>query len=157
MKKVIFFSTLFLSAFAFASISANAQSIRVAGSLEKRSASRGSSVEATVIMEIPSQLHVNSNKPASEYAIPTVVSVRSPGVKSGRIKYPRGRNRRFQFSENLINVYEGRVKFTFTITVPSNFRGKVIRVIATVRYQPCTNEVCYPPTSKSVTMTARVN
>lgn len=157
MKKAILFSAMFLAAFGFASLSADAQTVSVSGSIEKSSVSRGQSVEATVVMSIPSQLHVNSNRPASEYAIPTVVSVRRSGLKTGRVKYPRGRNRRFQFSENLINVYEGRVKFPFTITVPSNFRGKLIRVTATVRYQPCTNEVCYPPTSKSVTMTAKVN
>lgn len=157
MKKAIFFSALFLAAFGFASFSADAQTVRVSGAFEKSPVSRGRSVDATIVMNIPSQLHVNSNRPASEYAVPTVVSVRSPGLKTGRIRYPRGKNRRFQFSENQINVYEGRVKFPFTITVPSNFRGNLIRVIATVRYQPCTNEVCYPPTSKSVTMTARVN
>ena len=107
-------------------------------------------------MAIPAGLHVNSSRPASEYAIPTVVRISGTGVKNGRVTYPRGRNRKFQFSENLINVYEGRVAFPFTVTVPANFRGSSIQVTASVRYQACTEEVCYPPASRSVTTTAKV-
>jgi hypothetical protein len=108
-------------------------------------------------MTIPGGLHVNSNRPSSEYAIPTVVSVRGSGVKVTGVTYPRGKNRKFQFSENPINVYEGRVNFPFAVTVPAGFRGNAIKVIATVRYQACTDEVCYPPKTKNVTLTARVN
>jgi thiol:disulfide interchange protein len=48
------------------------------------------------------------------------------------------------------------VSFPFTVTIPANFKGNTIRVNATVRYQACTDEVCYPPRSKTVTMTAKV-
>jgi hypothetical protein len=56
----------------------------------------------------------------------------------------------------LINVYEGRVNFPFTVTVPENFKGNTVRVNVAVRYQACTEEVCYPPKTKNVTLTARV-
>lgn len=117
---------------------------------------RGGSAKGTVTLSIPGGLHVNSNRPASEYAIPTVVTVTAQGARVGRVTYPRGVNRRFQFSETPINVYEGRVSFPFTVTVPKNFRGNTVRVRAVVRYQACTDEVCYPPRSKEVMLTARV-
>lgn len=152
MKKGFFFAALF---FAFCSF-ANAQAVSVTGSLAKKTVSRGSTSKATLVLSIPSGLHVNSSRPASEYAIPTTVRVSGSGLKAGGLTYPRGRNRKFQFSENLINVYEGRVSFPFTVTVPANFKGSTIRVNATVRYQACTEEVCYPPKSKTITMTAKV-
>ena len=46
--------------------------------------------------------------PRSEYAIPTTLRVTGNGVKVGAITYPPGENRKFQFSEEPINVYEGR-------------------------------------------------
>lgn len=138
----------------FAGVFTNAQTI--SGSIGSGTVSRGSAAKGTIVMNIPGGLHVNSNRPNSEYAIPTVVRVSGTGVKVGRVIYPRGRNRTFGFSENAINVYEGRVAIPFTITVPANFRGNTVRVHATVRYQACTNEVCYPPKSKDVTLTARV-
>jgi DsbC/DsbD-like thiol-disulfide interchange protein len=152
MKKAIFLPVLF---FAFCSF-AGAQAVSVTGSLAKNTVTRGSTSKASIVLAIPSGLHVNSSRPASEYAIPTTVSVSGSGLKAGGLTYPRGRNRKFQFSENLINVYEGRVTFPFTVTVPANFRGSTVKVNATVRYQACTEEICYPPKSKTITMTAKV-
>ena len=99
---------------------------------------------------------MNSSRPRSEYAIPTTVRVSGNGVRVGAITYPPGENRKFQFSEDLINVYEGTVFFWFNVTVPPNYKGKSVEVKAVVRYQACTNEVCYPPRNKEVTINARV-
>ncbi|HUR98048.1 MAG TPA: protein-disulfide reductase DsbD domain-containing protein [Pyrinomonadaceae bacterium] len=155
MKRSVFLAILFVSFCVFASGEAGAQT--VTGSIGNGSVERGAKARGNVVMTIPGGLHVNSSRPSSEYAIPTVVSVRGSGVKVTGITYPRGRNRKFQFSENPINVYEGRVNFPFSVAVPAGFKGSVVKVTATVRYQACTDEVCYPPKTKSVTMTARVN
>ncbi|MBA3353045.1 MAG: hypothetical protein H0U23_11615 [Blastocatellia bacterium] len=146
---VVAFSFYFLA-------SAGVSGQTVSGSVGNGTVSRGAHVRGNILLTIPGGLHVNSSRPASEYAIPTVVSVRGSGVKVSRVTYPSGRNRKFQFSENLINVYEGRVSFPFTVTVPANFKGSTVRVTASVRYQACTDEVCYPPRTKNVTLTARV-
>ena len=117
---------------------------------------RGSSIKGTIVMDIPGGLHVNSNRPNSEYAIPTVVRVSASGAKIGGVSYPRGRNRKFGFSEDTLNVYEGRNAFSFNLNVPANFKGNVIKVRAAIKYQACTNEVCYPPKTKEITLTAQV-
>lgn len=154
MKKLISF-VIFLFIFCAASPTSEAQT--VTGSIGKGTVERGDSTRGTVVINIPSGLHVNSNRPSSEYAIATVVRLRGPrGVRVSGVTYPRGKNRKFQFSENLINVYEGRVTFPFTVTIPDNYRGKTVRVTASVRYQACTDEVCYPPRTKNVVLTARV-
>lgn len=155
MKKYIFgifVSLLFLS---FSVININAQS--VSGSIGNGTVSRGKAVRGTIVLTVPGGLHVNSNRPGNEYQIPTTVSLSGTGAKVSGATYPRGKNRKFGFSESAINVYEGRVSFPFTVTVPANFKGNSIKVRATVKYQACTEEVCYPPKSKEVTLTARVN
>ena len=134
-------------------LSASAQS--VSGSLG--TVHKGTPARATVYLTLPGGVHANSNRPGNEYQIPTVVRASSTrGVKVGRVAYPRGRNRKFAFSETPINVYEGRVPFTFTVTVPPGFQGKTVRVDVSVRYQACTEEVCYAPKSKTVALTANV-
>ena len=133
---------------------ASAQS--VSGSIGNGSVARGSSARGSIVLSIPGGLHVNSRRPASEYAIPTTVRLSGTGVRVGGPTYPRGVNRKFQFSENAINVYEGTVRFPFTVNVPAGFKGDTVRVRAVVRYQACTDEVCYPPRSKEFTLTARV-
>jgi DsbC/DsbD-like thiol-disulfide interchange protein len=156
MKKILLTASIFaiISFFVGGVFSVSAQT--VSGSLGNGTVSRGATAKGSIVLSIPGGLHVNSSRPNSEYAIPTSVRVSGQGVRSGGISYPRGRNRKFQFSESVINVYEGRVSIPFTVTVPANFRGDVVRVRAVVRYQACTDEVCYPPKSKDVTITARV-
>ena len=157
MRKVIIYrfftiSVLFL---ATAAVETSAQSIT--GSISDGTVTKGRAAKGTVVLNIPGGLHVNSNRPSSEYAIPTVVRL-SPGggARVSSVSYPRGKNRKFQFSENQINVYEGRVTFPFTVTVPTNFKGQFVRIRAMIRYQACTEEVCYPPKSKEIMLTAKV-
>ena len=156
MKKIVlrsFGSILFLIAVG-AVVNVKAQS--VSGSIGNGTAARGKATRGTIVLSIPGGLHANSNRPGSEYAIPTTVRLSSPGIRIGGVSYPRGKNRKFSFSSDTINVYEGRVSFPFTVTVPATFKGSSIRVNASVRYQTCNDEVCYPPKTKEVTLTARV-
>jgi DsbC/DsbD-like thiol-disulfide interchange protein len=153
MKK-IFLGAVFSIIFA-AAISVSGQS--VSGSIGNGSVEKGKATRGAVTMSIPGGLHVNSNRPNSEYAIATTVRVStSGGARVSSVTYPRGKNRKFTFSEDSINVYEGRVRFPFTVTVPATFRGTTVRVTATVRSQACTDEVCYAPKTKTVTFTAKV-
>lgn len=135
-------------------ISAHGQT--VSGSITGGSVTRGGSAKGSIVLTIPGGLHVNSSRPASEYAIPTTVRLSGAGVRISGPTFPRGVNRKFQFSENTINVYEGTVRFPFTVTVPTGFKGDTVRLRAVVRYQACTDEVCYPPRNKEITITARV-
>ena len=135
---------------------ANVSAQSVSGSIGNGTAARGKATKATVFLSIPGGLHANSNRPGSEYAIPTTVRASGRGVTVGGISYPRGKNRKFSFSENTINVYEGRVPMTFNVTVPAGYKGDTIRVNVSVKYQACNDEVCYPPKTKEVTLTARV-
>lgn len=151
MYRIFFLVTVFFVVNVYA---ASAQS--VSGSIANGTATKGKAARATVVLSIPGGLHVNSSRPGSEYAIPTTVRASASGARIGAVTYPRGHNRKFGFSENSINVYEGRATFTFPVTVPASFSGQTVRVNVTVRYQACTDEVCYPPKTKSLTLTARV-
>ncbi len=153
MKKFLFGILFFVFAIVFAA-ETDAQTISLSGSI--KTATRGSTAYGKVVMSIPGGLHVNTNRPGSEYAIPTTVRLTGTGVKFGAVTYPGGRSRKFEFSEDSIRVYDGRVTFSFQVKVPANFRGNTLRVRATVRYQACTEEVCYPPTSKTINLTAAV-
>jgi hypothetical protein len=147
---------LFIAFFVCASaIAASAQS--VSGSIGNGTISRGKTVKGTVYLSLPAGLHANSSRPGSEYAIPTTVRASGKGIKVGAVSYPRGNDRKFDFSNETLNVYEGRTQFWFNVTVPANYSGSSIRINVAVKYQACTNEVCYSPKTKSVVLTARVN
>ena len=152
MKKLLSIAILSFGLLFLAESGANAQT--VSGSVG--AVSRGGSTKGTITLSIPGGLHTNSNRPSKDYLIATTVRVSAVGAKTGAVSYPRGRNRKFQFSEEPLNVYEGTVSFGFNLTVPASFKGNVVKVRAVVRFQACNDEVCYPPKTKEVTLTARV-
>lgn len=154
MKKNLFSAILSL-AFVFLAgnfIEANAQTFTSSIGAVKR----GGAVKGTIVMNIPNGLHVNSSRPNTEYAIPTSVNLSASGVKIGTVMYPRGTNRKFEFSDDTLNVYENRAVFNFNVAVPANYKGSTVKIRAVVRYQACTDQVCYPPKNKEITLTARV-
>jgi len=135
-----------------AGVVTNAGAQTVNGSIGKGTAARGKATRATVVLSMPGGLHANSNRPGSEYAIPTTVRASGNGIRIGAVS----KNRKFSFSENVINVYDGRTSFGFNVTVPANFKGDTVRVNVAVKYQACNDEVCYPPKTKQITLTAKV-
>ena len=151
--KFILFIGLIFTAGAFSSVT-NAQSID--GSIGNGTVKRGVATRGAVVLNIPGGLHVNSNRPNNEYAIPTVVSVSSREAQLSVVSYPRGASRKFSFSEKPISVYEGRASFGFNVTVPASFKGSVVRIRAVVKYQSCNDEVCFPPKTQEITLSARV-
>ena len=155
--KTNFFRLLCLLFVVFAGgIFSSAAAQTVSGSIGSGTINRGVAARASVVLSIPGGLHVNSHRPGAEYQIPTTVKATANGARMGTVSYPSGRNRKFGFSEHTINVYEGRATFGFNVTVPPNYRSSTISVRVSVHYQACTNEVCYSPKTKDITLTAKV-
>ncbi len=137
-------------------LSANAQTISVTGSIQKSSVKRGTTGKGSLVLSIPAELHINSSKPTSEYMIPTKVGLSSREVKNIKFRYPKGKDIKFDFSEEAINVYDGKTVIKFSFTVPQAPKLKTVRIRALVSYQACTNELCYPPQKKEIFLTAKV-
>jgi DsbC/DsbD-like thiol-disulfide interchange protein len=152
-KTIVRVGFLFL-AILFVGNSATAQT--VSGSIADGTVKRGGSAKGTIVLNVPAELHVNSNSPESKYAIPTTVKLSANDVRLSSVSYPKGKTKKFGFSEVPVNVYEGKVEFSFNVTVPANFKGNSIEVKANVRFQACNDEVCFPPRTREVIMTARV-
>ncbi len=131
-----------------------ASSIGVNGFFSVDRAQQGSSFQAAVVMDIPDGLHVNANRPLGKYAVPTVVKVDAPrGFRVTPVAYPRGSVRTFRFGgsdESRLAVYEGRSIFRFNVSVPPDQPFGVENVRVSVRFQSCTDEVCYPPATRNL-------
>lgn len=127
--------------------------ISVNGFFATDKAQRGRTVQAAVVMEIPRDFHVNSNRPRGKYYRATQLKVSaSGGIRVGPVSYPAGVIRKFSFSEEQLSVYEGRVVMRFNITVPSNYDQGVTRLNIRLSYQSCSNEVCFQPETRDITM-----
>jgi hypothetical protein len=119
-------------------------------------AQQGSTFQAAIVMDIPSGLHVNANRPLGKFAVPTVVRVDAPrGFRVTPVNYPRGSARTFNFGgadASRLSVYEGHTVFRFNVSVPANHPLGVETVRVGVRFQSCNDEVCFPPATRDLAL-----
>ncbi|HYJ86134.1 MAG TPA: protein-disulfide reductase DsbD domain-containing protein, partial [Pyrinomonadaceae bacterium] len=66
--------------------------------------------------------------------------------------YPRALLRTLKFSKNKVAVYEGRTTIRFTVTIPAGFSSNSAELKARLRYQSCSDEVCFPPQNNDVSL-----
>ncbi len=132
---------------------AQAPNIGVNGFFSADRAQQGRVIQAAVVVDIPSGYHINSNRPLAKFLVPTSLKIETPkGFRLGAVSYPRAVVRKFEFSEDSLSVYEGRVVLRFSVTVPANSATGVTALRARLKYQSCSNEVCFPPTSREIAM-----
>jgi thiol:disulfide interchange protein DsbD len=131
----------------------SASDINVNGSVAPDKVKKGRVVRATVVMDIPPGLHVQSNKPLDKFLVATKLDVETPsGMNVGPITYPRALMRKLKFSKNTVAVYEGRTMIRFNVTVPANYSGGSGDIKGKLRFQACNDESCFPPVTREVKM-----
>ena len=112
---------------------------------------KGGRAQGTVVMDIPSGYHVNSNRPLEKFLIASQLQFESPtGVRVGPILYPRPILRSLKFSKSKVSVFEGHTTIRFTVTVPASFKANSVELKGRLRYQACSDDVCFPPKTREV-------
>jgi hypothetical protein len=135
----------------------SAPNIGVTGYLSMDSVQRGRSARAEVVMDIPSGFHVHSNRPLEKFLIATELKIEAQGgVRVGPVIYPRALLRNLKFSKSKVAVYEGRTTMRFNVTIPAGFGSDSTEVTAKLRYQSCSDEVCFPPQTREVKIPIRI-
>ena len=131
----------------------SAADVKVSGSLTPDKIKKGRTVKGSVVMEIPSGLHAQSNKPLDKFLIPTKLELETPsGMKVGPVYYPRAVKRNLKFSKGAVAVFEGRATIRFTVNVPANYNGGSGEIKGKLRFQACTDESCFAPVTREVKM-----
>lgn len=109
----------------------------------------GARVRVEVAAEIRAGFHINSNRPAGEYLIPTELRLKGPaGLSLEKADYPSPHLESFSFSAEKIPVYDGKI--TIVAWLRTNRTGKQ-RLEFELAYQACNNQLCLPPTRIPVT------
>jgi thiol:disulfide interchange protein DsbD len=127
--------------------------VNVSGSLAPDKLKKGRIARASVVMDIPSGLHVQSSKPLDKFLVATKLDVETPsGMKVGPVSYPRALMRKLKFSKGTVAVYEGRAVLRFNVTVPANYSGSSGDIKGKLRFQACNDESCFPPVTREVKM-----
>ncbi len=115
--------------------------------LERVAYAPGSTINGIVVMQVDKPYHVNANPASEDYLIPTELRIEAGrGYKVGKIEYPKPKEKAFAFSEGKpIKIYEGRVPIRFQIALDKAASKGTLTLKATLRYQACDDNACYPP------------
>src|SRR6266508_2291773 len=81
----------------------SAPNIPVNGSLASNETQRGRPMQGTIVIDIPSGYHVNSNRPLERFLIATQLQIEAPkGIRVGPIIYPLALLRSLKFSKSKV-------------------------------------------------------
>lgn len=135
----------------------SAPRVTFAGSLDFDAATPGQLVRAVFEAELPSGYHVNSNAPLDEFLKPTrLVLVTPQGVSIDEIVYPEPLLFKTSFSDEPLAVYEHRFLIGASLKLGGNLEYGDHPLTATLRYQACTDKLCYAPASRTTEIMLRV-
>jgi DsbC/DsbD-like thiol-disulfide interchange protein len=132
---------------------ATAPSIAAKLSLTTHEVQRGRVARASILLTIPDGYHINAHNPVSRFALPTKIAVEAPnGIRVGAITYPKAVVRRFNFSDDRLGVYERAAVIRFNLIVPRDQATGAGQLKVLLSYQSCSDEVCFPPARREITI-----
>lgn len=106
----------------------------------------GVAVETAVVIDIEAGYHINSNRPAESFLIPTALKLQPlKGLTFGRVLYPKAKLQKFSFSPKPMSVYEGKAMLKFTARAQPTLAAGSHVVKGKLTVQACNNEQCLRP------------
>ena len=119
-------------------------------------AQAGAFARVALKVTLPEGLHTQSNKPREQAFIPTVLTFNPPpGVVAEEIVWPAPTDLAQAGATLPLSVFEREFVVGAQLSLPASARGDVV-VPATLRYQACDVNLCYPPVTAPVSWTIHV-
>jgi hypothetical protein len=122
------------------------------------SAIRGKVTSVELRFHVGSGFHINSNKPAAEYLIPTSLKLDVPtDIVVGKITYPEGDQMSFAFApDEKLSVYSGEFDLSVQVHPLASMLPGKYEIRGRLKYQACDNAACYPPKQLPVNFEVKV-
>jgi len=119
---------------------------------------QGKPATITLAFDVANGYHINSNRPKSEFLIPTTLKIEATtDIVVGKIVYPDGQDMSFAFApDEKLNVYTGEFHVDVIVHPLHTVEpGKYI-VRGNLKYQACDNSACYPPRNLPVSFDVKI-
>lgn len=112
---------------------------------------QGGSAQVAVEIRITEPWHINANPASEEFLVPTEVAFTLPeGVTLRGVAYPEGVEKKLEFAEGALRLYEGVVYVGAVLDVTDKVPLGDLNLTATITYQACDNEKCLLPQTLDV-------
>jgi hypothetical protein len=107
----------------------------------------GSSTSIEMAFRVGDGFHVNSNKPHSDFLIPTVLKLTpTEQLSVAEVTYPAGQDETFAFApKDKLSVYSGDFSITTILKASPRAAAGKYPVKGELTFQACDKAACYPP------------
>jgi thiol:disulfide interchange protein DsbD len=102
-----------------------------------------------LVVEIDPPWHINSNKPLEDIYRATRVSYKPLDMVSfGKVYYPEGEVKSFDFSETGLSVYEKQITVFTEVTIANSMEPTSLLLEGVLDYQACNDQICLFPSQE---------
>jgi Disulphide bond corrector protein DsbC len=130
--------------------------ITLATSVSSTEARAGSTVRLFVDVIPETKVHVYAPG-AKDYLPITLVVTPRPGIKVGKLAYPKSQDWYFEPLKEHVPVFQVPFRLEQTVTLSASLKaGDTVTVAGVLNYQACNDVVCFNPVSAPVTWTVTV-
>ena len=116
----------------------------------------GADVQVPLRITIRAGYHINSDKPADEYLIPTALTWSPGSLALKGVAYPKAESVKYEFSEQPLLVFSGTVTLNSRFSVAAGAPKGPLSLAGKVRYQACNDKMCLPPRTLDVSVPLRI-
>ena len=111
----------------------------------------GQTVTLVLGVELPENIHVQSDKPRDPFVIPTLLTFTLPeGVTVEEITYPESTDFLLAGATEPLAVFENEFTIAVRLALDADVSPGDIVVPGSFLYQACDDRVCFPPATAAV-------
>jgi thiol:disulfide interchange protein DsbD len=138
--------------------SATPKKQEVTATVEEATLDAGGAGEVKITLDIAEGYHVHSNPASDKFYIATEVKAEpQEGLTPGQPAYPKPSTHKFEFSDKPLSVYEGQAVIRMPIRADKTAAKGRHTLNASIRVQPCNDQVCLPPRNIAAAVPVVVN
>jgi hypothetical protein len=121
------------------------------------SVAAGGEARLSLAVTLPSNVHVQSNKPSDPFFIATVLTVEPPaGFTVQDVVYPKSELLKQEGLAEPLHVFGSQFTIEVRLKAAATVAPGTLAVPARLRYQACDATTCYPPARAAASWTLRV-
>ena len=118
---------------------------------------RGAAAQIAVTIEVDEGYHINSNRPAEKYLIPTALKLEPiAGLTTTPVIYPKAKLQKFEFSQKPLSVFEGKSVLKLTARALPSLATGAQTLKGKLTVQACNNQQCLRPQTIDVSIALQV-
>jgi thioredoxin:protein disulfide reductase len=154
----VFFLALMVFSFSIAvSAQGSGKVVRVSTGESVYKINRRAPVQIAVVIEVDNGYHINSNRPAEKYLIPTALKIeRVAGLTTTPIIYPKAKLQKFEFSKTPMSVFEGKAVLKLSARALPALAVGSHTLKGKLTVQACNNQQCLRPQTIDVSIPLQV-